>query len=145
MNYETLILFKLRVVMAFIFLWAFFDKTFGLHFATLPEKAWINGGSPTYGYLTFASTGPLAGVFQSMAGHPIVDWLFMLGLLFVGTTLLLNRYVKWGAAAGIAMMGLIWLSGLLPENNPIVDEHIVYMLVLALFAIRDYKLKYKHE
>lgn len=120
--------------MGFIFLWAFLDKTFGLGFATTPEKSWINGGSPTTGFLSFGVKGPLAEVFHALAGVALVDWLFMLGLLFIGLTLMLNKYIKWGAIAGIVMMFLMYLALLLPENNPIIDDHIVYLLVLALIA-----------
>lgn len=123
--------------MAFIFLWAFVDKVFGLGFATKPENAWINGGSPTAGFLTHGTSGPLAEIFKALAGAQIVDWLFMLGLLFVGITLFINRFVLWGAIAGSLMMFLIWLAILLPENNPIVDDHIVYILVLALLAAKE--------
>ena len=132
MNIQKIIFLKLRFVMAFIFLWAFIDKVFGLGFATTKENAWINGGSPTTGFLSFGTHGPFEAIFKSMAGVPIVDWLFMLGLLFVGVTLLLNKFVTWGAIAGIIMMILMWLAALPPENNPVVDDHIVYALVLAL-------------
>lgn len=130
---------KLRFVMAFIFLWAFVDKTFGLGFATPTERAWISGGSPTSGFLTNAVKGPFADIFRNMAGMPLVDWMFMLGLLFVGVTLLLNKYVAWGALAGGLMMLLMWLAVLPPENNPIVDEHVVYILVFTLLALREGK------
>ncbi len=123
--------------MAFIFLWAFIDKLFGLGFATIKENAWINGGSPTYGFLNFATHGPFSTFFKSLAGMPLIDWLFMLGLLFVGLTLLVNRFAFWGAMAGVIMMILMWLSLLPPENNPIVDEHIVYALVLTILAIKS--------
>ncbi len=125
--------------MAFIFLWAFIDKVFGLGFATKSENAWIHGGSPTYGFLNFAAKGPLAPIFKSLAGQSIVDWLFMLGLLFIGLTLLLNKFVVWGAIAGMIMVILMWLALLLPENNPIVDEHIVYALVFSLLAVKAKK------
>ena len=120
--------------MGFIFLWAFIDKVFGLGFATTTDKAWINGGSPTTGFLSNAVKGPFAEIFQSLAGVAVVDWLFMLGLLFTGLTLLLNRYVKWGCIAGSLMMFLMYLALLFPANNPIIDEHIVYILVLLLIA-----------
>lgn len=123
--------------MGFIFLWAFLDKTFGFGFATTAEKAWINGGSPTTGFLTFAAKGPFKEWFNGLAGVGLVDWLFMAGLLFVGLTLILNRHVFWGALAGIVMMLLMWLALLFPENNPIVDDHIIYALVLALFALKS--------
>lgn len=134
---QKIVLIKLRLVMSFIFLWAFFDKLLGLGFATTSERAWINGGSPTTGFLSNAVKGPFAEIFQSLAGVAIVDWAFMAGLLFIGLTLLFNRYVFWGALAGVAMMVLMWLAVLFPENNPIVDEHIVYALVFAFFAIKS--------
>lgn len=125
--------------MGFIFLWAFLDKVFGLGFATIAAKAWINGGSPTSGFLSFAVKGPFSEIFHSLSGLVVVDWLFMLGLLFVGVTLMFNRYVKLGCLAGSLMLFLMYLALLLPENNPIIDDHIIYILVLALMATKDDK------
>ncbi len=132
MNKEKIVLVWLRVVMGFVFLWAFLDKTFGFGFATPVSRAWINGGSPTTGFLANAVKGPFASVFHSLSGVAIVDWLFMLGLLFTGLTLIINKYVKWGTLAGICLLGLMYLALLFPENNPVIDEHIVYILVLLL-------------
>jgi thiosulfate dehydrogenase (quinone) large subunit len=61
----------------------------------------------------------------------------MLGLLFIGLSLLLNRFMKLGAFAGTVMMLLMWLSLLPPENNPLVDDHIVYALVLIVLACKS--------
>lgn len=127
----------LRLAMGFIFLWAFLDKTFGLGFATTPEKSWLSGGSPTTGFLTFGAKGPLADVFHGLAGIAIVDWLFMIGLLFVGLSLIFNRFVKWGAIVGSIMLFLMYLALLLPENNPIIDDHIIYILVVGLIAFEN--------
>ena len=85
----------LRVCLGFIFLWAFADKLFGLGFATTSAKAWINGGSPTYGFLIFGTKGPFAEIFKMLAGNNLVDLLFMEGFLFVGVTLIFNFCVKW--------------------------------------------------
>ena len=137
MNIQKIVWLKLRLVMSFIFLWAFFDKLFGFGFATTSDKAWIHGGSPTTGFLAGAVKGPFANIFHSLSGVAVVDWLFMLGLLFIGLTLLFNRYVFWGGVAGVTMMTLMWLALLFPENNPILDEHIVYALVLALLALKS--------
>ncbi len=132
------IAFKLlRYVMSFIFLWAFADKTFGLGFATKASNAWIEGGSPTTGFLSNAVQGPFVDFFHNLAGVAIVDWMFMLGLLFVGLTLLFNKYIKWGALAGSVMMALMYMALIQPENNPLVDEHIVYILVLILLGNRE--------
>jgi thiosulfate dehydrogenase [quinone] large subunit len=139
MNMQKIVMLKLRFVMSFIFLWAFFDKLFGLGFSTTSDKAWIHGGSPTTGFLSAGVKGPFAPIFHSLAGVAVVDWMFMLGLLFIGLTLLFNRYVVWGAVAGIVMMTLMWLALLFPTTNPIIDEHIVYALVLALLAITSKK------
>lgn len=131
---KTKILSVLRYALSFVFLWAFFDKTFGLGFTTTVEKAWINGGSPTYGFLTMGTKGPFAEFFQGLAGMQVTDWLFMAGLLGIGISLLLNKYIKLGAYAGALMMLLMYLAALFPENNPIIDDHIIYALVLVFFA-----------
>ena len=60
-----IVLGLLRIAIGFVFLWAFLDKTFGLHFPTGPSRAWINGGTPAQSYLVNATGGkPLAGFFQ---------------------------------------------------------------------------------
>src|SRR3989338_3614163 len=94
----------LRLVMGLIFLWAFVDKLFGLGFATKSENSWLSGGSPTSGFLLNATKGPFVEFFKSLAGVAVVDWLFMAGLLFVGLTLVFNKFVTWGALAGSVMM-----------------------------------------
>lgn len=131
---KKIIWLGLRLVMGFIFLWAFADKLAGLGFATLKKNAWLNGGSPTSGFLLHATKGPFATFFQGLAGVPLVDWLFMAGLLGIGLTFVFNRLVVWGAIAGVIMMTLMYLAVWPPVNNPLIDEHIVYALVFALFA-----------
>lgn len=128
---------SLRFIMSFIFLWAFFDKTFGLGFGTEATNAWVLGGSPTSGFLLHGTHGPLASLFQNLAGHALVDWLFMIGLLGIGLGLLFKRYTKWASLAGIILMLLMYLATFPPENNPIIDEHIVYIFVLAVLAMRN--------
>lgn len=119
-----------RIALGWLFLWAFLDKLLGLGFATSPEGAWIAGGSPTAGYLGFATTGPLAGLYQSMAGNPLLDWLFMLALLALGASLLLGIGVQIAGYSGVVFVLLLWSSHLPPANNPIIDEHIVYAIIL---------------
>ena len=137
MNIKKIVWLKLRLVMGFIFFWAFLDKLLGLGFSTPKSAAWLSGGSPTTGFLQNATEGPLAEYFQTLAGVPFIDWLFMGGLFVVGLTLLINRYVIWGASAGALMMILLWISVFPPENNPFIDEHVVYALVLAVLTIKS--------
>jgi len=133
-NKERYIWAALRIGMGWLFLWPFLDKLFGLGFTTSPEDAWIAGGSPTFGYLKFVTSGPLAPLFQSLAGNPVVDWLFMLGLLFIGLALVLGIGANIAGYSGAVMVLLMWLSRLPPEHNPFLDEHIVYMIILIGLA-----------
>jgi thiosulfate dehydrogenase [quinone] large subunit len=137
MNKQKVVLVALRLSIGFMFLWAFVDKTFGLGFATVPAKAWIHGGSPTSGFLLNAAKGPFVNIFHSLASMPVVDWVFMAGLLFVGVTLILNRFVRWGCAAGALMLLFMYLALLWPENNPLLDEHIIYILALMLIGLKS--------
>lgn len=125
----------LRIGLGLVFLWAFFDKLLGLGFATARENAWINGGSPTFGFLNFgAADSPFAGVFQAMAGHPVVDTLFMLGLLGVGLAFTLGVGMFIGAYAGAAMLLLMYLALLPLENHPFIDDHIIYGVAMVYLA-----------
>jgi hypothetical protein len=56
-----------RLSLSAVFLWAFFDKVFGLGHETTAAHAWLNGGSPSAGFLGGA-TGPFADFYQSIAG-----------------------------------------------------------------------------
>jgi thiosulfate dehydrogenase [quinone] large subunit len=119
----------LRLSLGWTMLWGFLDKTFGLGFTTLPENAWLAGGSPTTGFLQFATKGPFAELFQGMAGSPVVDWLFMLGLGLIGLALILGIGMKIASYSGALLMILMWTAALPPEHNPFMDEHLIYALL----------------
>lgn len=133
-NFKSSLPILIRIMLGWFFLWAFLDKTFGLGFSTPRSKSWLNGNSPTLGFLKFGVNGFFKEFFTSLAGNPIVDWLFMLGLLAVGLSLIFGLFLKLGSYAGILMMFLIWLSLIPLENNPFVDEHIIYILVLGFIS-----------
>lgn len=120
----------LRISLGWLFLWPFLDKLFGLDFTTPFERSWIAGASPTAGFLTNATKGPFAELFQSMAGNLVVDWLFMIGLLCIGAALILGIGVRIAGYSGALMLILMYLAVLPPEHNPLIDEHIVYAIVL---------------
>ena len=126
----------LRLMFGFYFLWAFVDKTFGLGFATPAERAWINGGSPTKGFLSGVE-GPFAGFFNPIAGNGFIDVLFMLGLLGIGLALILGIGLRIAAVTGTIMYVLMWAAELPMVTNPILDDHLtgaVTLIVLALTA-----------
>jgi thiosulfate dehydrogenase [quinone] large subunit len=136
----------LRLSLGWVFLWAFLDKTFALGFHTgrndetgavdyLGDAAWINGASPTEGFLSFGTKGPFAEFFQGFAGAAWADWLFMLGLLGIGTALILGIGTRIAAICGATMLVLMYAaSAIWPENNPFMDDHIVYAIALGLLA-----------
>jgi thiosulfate dehydrogenase (quinone) large subunit len=135
-----------RVVLGFEFLWAFLDKTFGLGYATPSARAWINGGSPTKGFLSNVAVGPFEETFHTIAGAGWADWLFMAGLLAIGVALILGVGLRIAAVSGTAMMLLMWAaewplakftSAGEPSmsTNPIVDYHIIYALALIALAL----------
>ena len=122
-----------RIMLGFIFLWAFLDKLFGLGKATPSARAWLEGGSPTTGYLSNVE-GTFGSFFNGLAGNAVIDWLFMLGLLGVGVGLMLGIAVRFSAVAGSAMLFLMWLTALPLANNPVIDDHLVYIAALAAIA-----------
>lgn len=127
----------IRLVLGWTLLWAFLDKLLGLGYATTSERAWVNGGSPTSGYLQFAVSGPMSGLYESLAGNGIVDALFMLALISIGAALILGVGTKISGIAGALLMILLWSTHLPPENNPITDDHIVYaILFVAMIFVR---------
>jgi thiosulfate dehydrogenase [quinone] large subunit len=131
MRYATAIA---RVSLGFTFLWAFFDKLFGLGYSTLSEKAWINGGSPTTGFLKGVQ-GPFADTFHSMAGSAWADWLFMAGLLGVGVALTLGIGMRVAAVSGGLLLVFMWAASLPIKTNPFLDDHLVYAVVLGALAL----------
>jgi thiosulfate dehydrogenase (quinone) large subunit len=135
-----------RMVLGFEFLWAFLDKTFGFGYATPAERAWINGGSPTKGFLSRVAVGPFEGTFHAIAGAAWADWLFMLGLLGIGIALIFGIGLRIAAVSGTVMMVLMWaaewpLDKLTSagepsmSTNPIVDYHIIYALALIALTV----------
>jgi thiosulfate dehydrogenase (quinone) large subunit len=135
-----------RVVLGLEFLWAFFDKTFGLGYATPAARAWINGGSPTKGFLSRVAVGPFEETFHAWAGAPWADWLFMAGLLGIGIALILGIGLRVAAVSGAVMMVLMWAaewplakftSAGEPSmsTNPIIDYHLIYALALIAVAV----------
>lgn len=139
----------LRMALGATFLWAFFDKLIGLGFSTCRDattdtvttmcsKAWLEGGSPTLGFLKFGTKGPFADFYQSLAGNPVVDWLFMLGLLLIGVALILGIGIRLATTTGSLLLLMMWTAVLPPENNPVIDDHIIHILVLVgIYRTKD--------
>jgi thiosulfate dehydrogenase (quinone) large subunit len=139
----------LRLSIGWVFLWAFLDKLLALGFASgrnpetgvadrFGDAAWINGGSPTDGFLQFGlhTKEPFTGFYESLAGSSLIEWVYMLSMLAIGVALMLGIATRLAAGAGILWMLLFYTaSALSPENNPFMDDHIIYAIVLAGIAV----------
>ncbi|MFE0640585.1 hypothetical protein ACFW2Y_03010 [Streptomyces sp. NPDC058877] len=136
---------SLRILTGFVFLWAFLDKTFGLGYATASGKGWIDGGSPTKGFLSSVAAGPMESTFHAWAGHAWTDWLFMLGLFGIGAALMAGVALRPAAGAGAVMMALMWIAEWPParhlsdgspsmSTNPFADYHVIYAAALIALA-----------
>lgn len=122
-----------RIAIGFVFLWAFLDKLFGLGFSTPSERSWLSGGSPTGGFLGGVE-GPFAGVYTGIAGQAWADWLFMIGLLGIGVALMAGVAMRIACASGALLLVLMWTAVLPMVNNPLIDDHLVYAIVLVGLA-----------
>ena len=148
------VLAVLRIGFGFTFLWAFLDKAFALGFHTgavtnaetgaresidffAKDGAWLNGGSPTEGFLAFGvpADNPFKGFFNGLAGHAWVDWLFMAALLGIGLALTFGFGMRIAAATGALLYTLMYTASLPLENNPLVDDHAVGVVVVVLLAL----------
>ena len=135
-----------RIATGLVFLWAFLDKLFGFGYATPGERSWINGGSPTQGFLGNIDHGPFGAMFRGWAGAGWADWLFMLGLAGVGIAVVLGIGMRVAAVSGTVLMLMMWAAEWplarftdtgepTMSTNPILDYHILYALVLIWLAI----------
>ena len=135
----------LRIGLSAVFLWAFLDKVFGFGYSTAGTKSWVDGGSPTNGFLGHVEVGPLQSAFRAMAGNVVIDWLFMLSLLGVGVALVLGVALRIAAVSGSLLLILMWAAewplaqydstgAPTGSSNPLVDYHIIFALALIVIA-----------
>lgn len=138
----------LRIGIGWLFLWAFVDRLLAFGFGTGrdPETgivdyfgpdAWVNGGSPTAGFLDFGlhTKEPFLGWYSGLAGHAWVDWIYMASMLLIGLALVLGIATRLAAFAGIAWMVLFYTaSAVWPEFNPFLDDHVINSIALAGIA-----------
>ncbi len=139
------VLAALRIAFGLTFLWAFFDKLFALGFHTgydqqgnldrFGDAAWIHGGSPTEGFLAFGADGPFKDFYNSIAGATWADVLFMAGLLGIGLALTFGVGMRLAAIAGALLYVLMWTVVLPPENNPVLDDHLLGALTVVALAM----------
>jgi len=139
------VLATVRIAFGLTFLWAFFDKLLALGYSTgraddgtvdrFGDAAWVNGGSPTEGFLKFGADGPFKGFYNDIAGAAWADWLFMIGLLGIGLALTFGIGMRVAAVAGAFLYLMMWSVVLPPDNNPVLDDHILGGLMIVALAL----------
>ncbi|HET6215244.1 MAG TPA: hypothetical protein VFE14_20430 [Micromonosporaceae bacterium] len=127
--------FAARIGMSWIFVWAFLDKVFGFGYATVAGKGWIDGGSPTKGFLSGAK-GPFAGFYHDLAGTTFANVMFMVGLAGIGLALFFGIGMRIAAGTGALLMTMMYTVILPPTTNPVIDDHLILaVLLIGLAAV----------
>ena len=99
----------------------------------------LNPNWSAAGYLQGAKT--FAVFYQWLAGPSIVPFINFVnewGLTLLGASLILGIFVRLSSMLGVLLMLLYYIPALsfpYVEHGYIVDEHIIYALVLLFFAV----------
>ncbi|MBX6354429.1 MAG: hypothetical protein IRZ05_01085, partial [Micromonosporaceae bacterium] len=59
------------------------------------------------------------------------------GLAGIGTALILGIGLRIAAATGATLLVMMWSAVLPPDNNPFMDDHLIYALVLVALALTN--------
>lgn len=84
----------------------------GWHFLYEGVIKLYNPDWTSYGYLA-SSQGPFKSLFVALSSEPLLIWadnLNWMALMFVGITLTLGIFEKWGAIVGAGLLALYYLS-----------------------------------
>ncbi|MDO8495727.1 MAG: DoxX family protein [bacterium] len=124
---SILFIFLLRIALGSLFLYAGFTKV-------------INSNWSAAGYLNGAKS--FSGLYHWFASPANISWVNFLnewGLTAIGFCLILGLFVRWASLGGILLMVLYYLAILkfpyVGDHSLLVDEHIIYILALALLGV----------
>lgn len=123
------ILFLLRVVFGWFMLYAGITKVL--------DPNWSAAG-----FLANAKTFPeFYGWFMRPEILPHVNLFNEWGLILLGVSLILGMFVRGSALLGAVLMMLYYFPTFMfpyaGEHSYIVDEHIIYAVLLLFFAVAD--------
>ena len=125
-QFKQLSLIVLRVAMGWLIFYAGITKVL--------DPAWSAAG-----YLANAKT--FTGLFQWFARPdvlPVINFINEWGLTLLGVSLILGIGVRLSSILGAALMLLYYFPVLefpiIPPHSYLVDDHIIYALVLVYFA-----------
>ena len=121
----------LRIAIGLLFLWPFFDKMFGLGFATPHGSGVFDGGSPS-SFVVYVTDGLLKDFYTSLAGNAFVDFMMMAALLLIGISLVFGIASKLGTIGCVLFMMVMYTLVLPPTDNPVLDDHIIMILAMLV-------------
>ena len=117
---------SLRVALGWVMLYAGITKVLNPHWSA---AGYLKGAQTWHGLYAW---------FGQPALLPVVNFLNEWGLTLLGVSLILGVFVRLGSVLGAILMLLYYFPVLdfpmVGEQGYIVDEHIVYMLVLLWLA-----------
>ena len=125
-NYGNVTLAALRIALGWFFLYSGLTKVM--------NPLWSAAG-----YLNNAQT--FSGLFQWFAQPQILPTINIInewGQLLLGISLILGIFVRLSSTLGVALMLLYYFPAAnfpFVDHGFIVDEHIIYALTLAYFAV----------
>lgn len=125
-QFQKISLFLLRIATGWMMFYAGITKVID---STWSAEGYLKGAKTFVGfYQWLASPGML----------PLVNFVNEWGLTLLGISLILGVFVRLSSVLGAVLMLLYYLPILdFPYPNPhsyLVDEHIIYIFVLLLFA-----------
>jgi thiosulfate dehydrogenase (quinone) large subunit len=124
-KFQRLVLFLLRVGMGWLCFHAGIVKV-------------MNSSWSAAGYLNNAKN--LEGFYHWLASPallPVTNFINEWALTLLGVSLILGIFVRWSAVLGAALMVFYYLPLNFPKpdaNSYVVDDHIVYALVMLYLA-----------
>lgn len=126
---ERTLLFLLRMAMAWTFLYSASHQVFDPNFSII-------------GFLTHTKTFyPFFSLFTGPGVAPVITFLVEYGHLLIGLSLLSGLLVRVSSIFAIGLMILYWMAHMnFPfvggTENLLVDEHVVYALILGLLIVK---------
>jgi len=119
------LLLLLRLAMAWVFLFAASHQVFAPHFSVGP---FLESTKTFHAFFAPLTAPGIVGIVSLLVAY---------GHLLIGLSLLSGLFVRISALFGIGIMVLYWMAHMdfpfiSDTNNFLVDEHVVFALVLGL-------------
>ncbi|MDR3473781.1 MAG: DoxX family membrane protein [Devosia sp.] len=123
------LIFLLRMAMAWTFLYAASHQVFVENFSITS----FLGSTKTFHNFFSLFTGP--------AVAPVISFLVAYGHLLIGLSLLTGLLIRVSSVFGIGLMVIYWMAHMdfpyiSDTNNFLIDQHVVYALVLGLLIVK---------